>query len=347
MSKLAPKLTFLILICALLSTAFAQTALYNVVANDTLFSIAKRYGTTVTELQRINALHSDTLKLGQTLYVPQNAALSAAAPAAASPAPTSGTTRVGLETYLVNGGDTLLSLSERFGVSTLTLERCNPEYDFASEDAYLTAGISLTIPPGEGAIVRLPENKTLLHLAIDHHLSVAALAAANNITSFKALSVGSVVYIPDPDVVEEFVAEAVVPQHSDTNFIWPIHGQITSYYGYRNISVGGNTFHGGVDIGAALGTPIQASKSGTVSRSGWGGSYGYVVYVDHPDGSQTRYAHMSSIGVSVGQVVSQGDMLGLVGTTGASTGPHLHFEIRYGGNSIDPLTYLQVVQAGQ
>ena len=229
----------------------------------------------------------------------------------------------------------------------MTLERSNPDFDFASDDAYLTAGITLTIPPGEGAVVRLPENQTLLHLAIDHHFSVAALATANNISNFKALEAGSLIYIPDPDVIEEFSGVAIVPQHSDTNFIWPVHGQITSYYGYRNISVGGNTFHGGVDIGAPQGTPIHASKSGIVSRSGWGGAYGYVVFLDHPDGSQTRYAHMSNMAVSVGQAVSQAEIIGWVGTTGASTGPHLHFEIRYGGNSIDPLTYLKVVQAGQ
>lgn len=345
MSKLAFSFKLITIVCALLSPAFAQTGLYNVVANDTLFSIAKRYGTSVTELKALNALNTDQLKLGQTLYVP-NASVQSAASASPSSAPQV-EARVGLQTYLVNGGDTLLSLSEHFGLSTSTLERSNSNFNFVSEDAYLTPGITLMIPPGEGGIVRLPANQTLLHLAIDHHFSVAALATANNITNFKALSAGSLVYIPDPDVLEEFSGVAVVPQYSDTNFIWPVQGQITSYYGYRNISVGGNTFHGGVDIGASQGTPILASKSGTVSRSGWGGGYGYVVFLDHADGSQTRYAHMSNMAVSAGQTVGQGETIGWVGTTGASTGPHLHFEIRYGGNSIDPLTYLKVVQAGQ
>ncbi len=125
-------------------------------------------------------------------------------------------------------------------------------------------------------------------------------------------------------------------------FIWPIQGRLTSMYGRRNVSVGGNTFHGGVDVAAPVGTPIGASKAGTVVKAGWGGAYGYVVYVDHGDGSQTRYGHMSQINVTAGSFVNQRDVLGLVGSTGASTGPHLHFEIRFDGRSVDPLGYLAV-----
>jgi murein DD-endopeptidase MepM/ murein hydrolase activator NlpD len=125
-------------------------------------------------------------------------------------------------------------------------------------------------------------------------------------------------------------------------FTWPIQGRLTSMYGRRNISVGGNTFHAGVDVAAPSGTPIAASKAGTVVKAGWGGAYGYVVYIDHGDGSQTRYGHMSQINVAVGRYVNQHNVIGLVGTTGASTGPHLHFEIRFEGRSVDPLGYLAV-----
>ncbi|HEX7021276.1 MAG TPA: M23 family metallopeptidase, partial [Trueperaceae bacterium] len=106
------------------------------------------------------------------------------------------------------------------------------------------------------------------------------------------------------------------------------------------ISVGGNTYHGGVDLAVPLGTQILAAKAGTVAKAGWGGAYGYTVYLDHQDGSQTRYGHMSRIWVVAGQVVGRGDILGLTGSTGASTGPHLHFEVRLDGRPVDPLAYL-------
>jgi murein DD-endopeptidase MepM/ murein hydrolase activator NlpD len=130
------------------------------------------------------------------------------------------------------------------------------------------------------------------------------------------------------------------PPTPSQNFIWPLSGRLTSYYGRRNISVGGNTFHAGLDIAAKTGTPIAASRPGTVTKAGWGGSYGYVVYLDHGDGSQTRYGHQSQLNVRVGQYVNQGDIIGFVGSTGASTGPHVHFEIRFNGRSVDPLGYL-------
>ena len=124
-------------------------------------------------------------------------------------------------------------------------------------------------------------------------------------------------------------------------FLWPVEGRISSGFGWRNVSVGGNRNHGGIDIVANTGTSVAASKSGTVSFSGWNGAYGYVVYLDHADGSQTRYAHLSAYFKGAGDAVRQGETLGLVGSTGASTGPHLHFEIRRSGLAVDPLPILR------
>ena len=124
-------------------------------------------------------------------------------------------------------------------------------------------------------------------------------------------------------------------------FMWPVEGRISSGFGWRNVSVGGNRNHGGIDIVAGSGTPVAASKSGTVTFSGRNGAYGYVVYIDHADGSQTRYAHLSAYFKGAGDSAVQGETIGLVGSTGASTGPHLHFEIRRGGVAIDPLPVLR------
>jgi len=98
--------------------------------------------------------------------------------------------------------------------------------------------------------------------------------------------------------------------------------------------------HEGIDIAATIGTPIHAAASGTVIHAGWLGGYGNLVVVDHGDGLATAYAHASAILVAVGQQVSQGDTLSLVGSTGNSTGPHLHFEVRVNGSAVDPLLYL-------
>jgi len=126
-------------------------------------------------------------------------------------------------------------------------------------------------------------------------------------------------------------------------FLWPTasRGVISSPFGPRRLAITRSTFHVGMDIAVPTGTAILATKDGIVSRSGWIGSYGYAVYLEHSDGSQTRYAHMSRVLVRSGQRVRQGERIGLVGSTGLSTGPHLHFEIRYAGRAVNPALYLR------
>jgi murein DD-endopeptidase MepM/ murein hydrolase activator NlpD len=122
---------------------------------------------------------------------------------------------------------------------------------------------------------------------------------------------------------------------SSSGFAWPLCAPVTSEYGPR-----WGRMHRGIDQGASTGTPIGASKAGTVIFAGWQGGYGNLVLVDHHDGVVTAYAHMSRIGVSNGTSVSQGQSLGAVGSTGNSTGPHLHFETRVNGSAVNPRQYL-------
>jgi murein DD-endopeptidase MepM/ murein hydrolase activator NlpD len=124
-------------------------------------------------------------------------------------------------------------------------------------------------------------------------------------------------------------------------FAPPVIGKVSSGFGWRNVSVNGNRYHAGIDLAAPLGTPVRAARTGIVTRAGWWGTYGNVVTLDHGDGTETRYAHLSTVLVRVGQALRQGDVLGRVGSTGASTGPHLHFEVRFDGRAVDPLPYLQ------
>lgn len=124
-------------------------------------------------------------------------------------------------------------------------------------------------------------------------------------------------------------------------FIKPAAGGITSPYGPRRHPVTGkDSFHTGVDYGASYGTPIKASKSGTVTTAGWHTAYGKMIIIDHGSGQSTLYAHSSQLNVSVGQQVSQGQTIALVGSTGYSTGPHLHFEVRINGQHQNPTKYV-------
>jgi murein DD-endopeptidase MepM/ murein hydrolase activator NlpD len=118
-------------------------------------------------------------------------------------------------------------------------------------------------------------------------------------------------------------------------FLWPSVGKITSPFGRR-----GREFHTGIDVAADRGTPIRASNSGTVTFAGRKGSYGNLVIINHGGGFETYYAHASSILVSVGDKVEKGQQIATVGTTGRTTGPHVHFEVRLNGNPQNPLSYL-------
>lgn len=122
----------------------------------------------------------------------------------------------------------------------------------------------------------------------------------------------------------------------------PASSRITSQYGYR-ILFGVRDFHTGIDIGASTGTNIVAAESGTVilANYGWNGGYGNYIIISHGNGLTTRYAHASKLYVSAGQTVSRGQVIAGVGSTGNSTGPHLHFEVRINGNNVDPKPYLQ------
>lgn len=124
--------------------------------------------------------------------------------------------------------------------------------------------------------------------------------------------------------------------------IWPVAGAMRGGFGVRRNPFGGSSseFHKGQDIHATYGAPVIATADGVVVLAGWLRGYGQVVYVDHGNGISTRYGHLSRIDATVGQVIKRGDQLGLVGSTGRSTGPHLHYEVRVDGQATNPTPYL-------
>ena len=142
--------------------------------------------------------------------------------------------------------------------------------------------------------------------------------------------------------IEKFVrSRGVSRQISTGSLVWPARGRIVSRFGYRRHPIwGGFHLHTGIDIAAPFGNPIISADSGEIIFSGWWDGYGKAIVIDHGRGYTTVYGHMSRVYMQAGQSVAKGQMIGLVGSTGFSTGPHLHFEIRYNGKPIDPLSRL-------
>ena len=155
------------------------------------------------------------------------------------------------------------------------------------------------------------------------------------------------------DAIEEAIAGKVSTTHERAHRAYrahakvdvhgaPTHGRVTSGFGVRNHPIlHQRKMHYGVDIGAPTGTPIRAARDGVVTRAENMGTYGNVVFVDHGDGVETRYAHADELLVEPGTPVQKGQILATVGSTGRSTGPHLHFEVRKDGVAVDPSGYLE------
>jgi murein DD-endopeptidase MepM/ murein hydrolase activator NlpD len=138
--------------------------------------------------------------------------------------------------------------------------------------------------------------------------------------------------------------EGFLRQHGVTPSLWPVSGKLESGLGGRRNPFSGRGFeyHEGQDIDAPYGTPVQVTANGRVIIAGRQRGYGNVVYVDHGNGLSTRYGHLSEVVVTVGQTVTRGQTIGLVGSTGRSTGPHLHYEVRINNQPVDPRQYLPV-----
>ena len=139
------------------------------------------------------------------------------------------------------------------------------------------------------------------------------------------------------------LASSKIQKAKKGDLSWPVIGSVTSGFGMRRHPIlgGAPLFHTGVDISASYGTPIRAAASGRVIFAGWYGGYGNMIIIDHGGNISTVYGHLSRIAVRSGEEVSEGDIIGYVGSTGLSTGPHLHFEVRVNGKPVDPMNWLK------
>jgi murein DD-endopeptidase MepM/ murein hydrolase activator NlpD len=138
------------------------------------------------------------------------------------------------------------------------------------------------------------------------------------------------------------VYESVLRKRGYTPTVWPVMGKLEGGFGGRRSPFGGSSyeFHSGQDIEAAWGAPVVSGASGKVSFVGWQNGYGQLIVVDHGGGLTTRYGHLSQIDVALGQTLTRGQFIGRVGSTGRSTGPHLHYEVRINDQPVNPLQYL-------
>lgn len=246
--------------------------------------------------------------------------------------------------YEVKTGDTVSVIAEKFGVSRDTIRW---ENNLASVNA-IKPGQTLKILPVTGVRHKVVRGETIYSIAKKYSANPQAIVDfpfntfSDNETF--ALAVGQDLIVPDGEKPNEVLwspsryVAATTPNagavSATGSFAWPIGGRITQRFAW---------YHRGTDIATALGTPILAADAGTVVTAGWpdNSGYGNRVVINHGNGYTTLYAHMSKISVTAGQTVKRGDVIGLEGSTGRSTGPHLHFEIKKNGAYVDPLGYLK------
>ena len=243
---------------------------YKVKKGDTLYDLAKKYDTTVSDIKKRNNLQSNLIKPKQTIYIPKTGI--------------GGGSKKKLSENIIHkveAGDTLIELSKKYGTDVETIKLANNLRNS-------------NIRIGENLIIPYMEN--------------------NSGRSFQ-LTKGA--------------------------FIWPIMGRISSGYGWRVHPIKDErSFHSGIDIAVTLNREIRAAASGKIIQSGWISGYGKAVTIEHGNDIKTRYAHNSRLIVRKGSFVNIGEVIALSGSTGLSTGSHLHFEIIKGNNTVNPIKYL-------
>ncbi|MEA3351315.1 MAG: peptidoglycan DD-metalloendopeptidase family protein, partial [Chloroflexota bacterium] len=256
--------------------------------------------------------------------------------------------------YTVGRGDSVFGIARTFGIEPETVLWSN--YDVLQDDPHsLSTGMELRIPPVDGIYYQWQEGDILESIASEFEADeedVLAWAGNRLDLTDPQIETGAWVMIPNGQrEIQQWIIP--VPARGSAGVSTGMYGAGACAGGYDGIygsgafiwptnyhTISGNDYWSGhlaIDIGVATGGPIVASDSGVIMFAGWAvGGYGFAVAIDHGNGYQTLYAHLSSVNVSCGQSVRQGQFIGLGGSTGNSTGPHLHFEVRYQGGFVNP-----------
>ncbi|MBP6085275.1 M23 family metallopeptidase [Candidatus Gracilibacteria bacterium] len=257
--------------------------------------------------------------------------------------------------YVIQPGDTIDDLVSRFHISASTITQANN----LSRSAKLEAGKTLKILPVSGLLYTIAKGDSVAKVAGIYQVPAELIMYQNSITSDKDLKVGNQLIIPngiEPVIVSNTVKRATTAKPTSksssggygsapTGTAQQTKGTLNWPTTCRTISRGFNPAipHWGVDCANSIGTSVYAAEAGkviTASAGTYGGGYGNYIIIDHGNGLKTLYAHLYKVGVSVGQQVERGEGIGLMGSTGRSTGPHLHFEVIVNNKKIDPYKYL-------
>ncbi|MFA7286079.1 MAG: peptidoglycan DD-metalloendopeptidase family protein [Patescibacteria group bacterium] len=249
-------------------------------------------------------------------------------------------TRTHIEKYTVADGDTLAGIAAKFRLKLTTLLYTNS----LTARSLIRPGQTITILPVDGLSHTVLKGETVAGIAKKYSVTEQAVLSFNNITSTSTVRPGDQLIIPGGTPPAAVVVRrpttrattsgtvpARAPSDDGADLLWPtVDHHINQYFGYR---------HTGVDIKGKLGVPIYAAESGVVIESRWAGAYGNMVLIRHDNGLVTRYGHATKNLVKAGERVDRGQTIALMGSTGRSTGPHLHFEVISRGKRVNPLGY--------
>lgn len=251
--------------------------------------------------------------------------------------------------YVVKSGDNISSIADHFAISANTILWENN----LTERSLIREGDKLRILPFSGVVYTVAKGDTLQKIAQKYKIDAEKIASSNNFSlENPKLVAGQKIFLPGgrrvvavspvtstkrPGNVISVIKDIVKPGDAapvSGKMNWPTVGyRITQYYSWR---------HTGLDIGNKVGTPLYAADDGVVEKSGWNnGGYGYMVLINHGGGVKTRYAHASKLYVSAGDEVKKGQVIAAMGSTGRSTGPHIHFEVIVNGKRLNPLNYIR------
>lgn len=261
-------------------------------------------------------------------------------------------------TYEVVAGDTLSEIAIKVNIPMDRIIEMNANLENENSIIHVGDELIITIPEPELSVERQEENyyeevydAEIIYVDEDSWYTNQTQVLQQPSAGFRKIIALST-YLNDKEVSREIVKEEVVMEavakivkrgtKIPPTYIKPLSGgRLSSGFGKRSRPTkGASTYHKGIDWATPTGTAVFASCGGTVAKAGWGSGYGYVVYINHADGRQTRYGHLSKVLVKAGQTVKQGEKIALSGNTGVTSGPHVHFEILINGKQVNPLDYL-------
>ncbi|MBR4085365.1 MAG: peptidoglycan DD-metalloendopeptidase family protein [Lachnospiraceae bacterium] len=261
--------------------------------------------------------------------------------------------------YEVQSGDTLSEIAIKVNIPMDDIIAMNASLENERSVLQIGQELIITVPEPELSVVRQEVNyyeeiynADIIYIDVDDWYTYQTEVVQQPSAGFRRVVVNETFEnkeLINREILKEKVEMEAVPKIVKRGTIVPptyikplSGGRSSSGFGPRKAPTkGASTYHKGQDWATPVGTPIYASSGGTVAKAGWGSGYGYVVYINHTDGRQTRYAHLSKVLVKAGQTVKQGEKIALSGNTGISSGPHLHFEMLIGGKQVNPLKYLE------